>query len=52
MDKYLKDILRDAFPTIDDILDIVTFFLLWTEVKSEPAVMQRSICIMYGNEFV
>lgn len=33
MIKYSKDILRDAFPNIDDILDIEIIFLLWTEVK-------------------
>lgn len=33
MIKYSKDILGDAFPNIDDILDIEIIFLLWTEVK-------------------
>lgn len=50
MIKYLKGILRDAIPNIDDILDIMIFKKkLWTEVKSELVVMQRSICII--NEF-
>lgn len=49
MIKYLKDILRDAFPNID-VLDIVIFSFV-NRVKSEPVVMQRSICIMFGNEF-
>lgn len=43
MTKNVRGILRDALPSTDDILDMV--------VKSKPVVMQRSICLMCGNEF-
>lgn len=43
MTKNVRGILRDDFPSTDDILDTV--------VKSEPVVMQRSICLTRGNEF-